>query len=222
VIEVIKIENTEMKKTVDTITDIILAQLKELDKFSSRSIPVGISNRHIHLSRSDIDILFGKGYKLIKLRDLKQPGQYACEEVLTVKGTKGELRRVRILGPERAQTQVELSQSDCIKLKVKADVRESGDLKGSAPIELVGPKGSVKLDEGAIIALRHIHMSQEDAERFDVKDKSVVTVKVNSGRGGHFDNVLVRVSSNYRLEMHLDTDEANAMCIVSGDVVELL
>jgi len=222
VIEVMKIENTEMKKTVAIITEIVLEQLKELKMASSRSIPIGISNRHIHISRADIDVLFGKGYKLTKLRDLKQPGQYACEEVLTIKGAKGEIQRVRILGPERIQTQVELSQSDCIKLRVRTEVRESGKLKGSAPIELIGPKGSVKLDEGAIIALRHIHMSLDDAERFNVKDKDIVSIKVNSERGGQFDNVLVRVSVGYRLEMHLDTDEANAMCLNGGDVVELL
>lgn len=214
--------NDALKKLVNSITEIVVNQIEEMKITSSKAIPIGVSNRHIHLSRADIDQLFGTGYELTKLRDLKQPGQYACNEVLIVKGIKGEIHRVRILGPERNQTQVELSQGDCIRLKVQGQVRESGNLKGSAPIELIGPKGAVKLEEGAIIALRHIHMSLEDAERLGVSDKELVSVKVTSGRGGQFDNVLIRSGKGYELEMHLDTDEANAMMLKCNDSVEII
>jgi propanediol utilization protein len=212
------LERNELEKIVELITN----QIEKVLTNNIKQIPVGISNRHVHLSNKDKEILFGENYTLTKTKDLKQIGQYACEEVVTIKGPKGEISKVRILGPERKQTQVEVSKSDCIKLGIVAKVMESGNLKGSSPITLIGPIGIISLEEGAIIAKRHIHMTIEEAERFGVKDGQVVSVKVNTHRGGTYDNVIIRSSESYRLEMHIDTDEANAMDIENKDNVEII
>ncbi|MGB9803446.1 phosphate propanoyltransferase [Desulfofundulus sp.] len=185
-------------------------------------IPVAVSNRHVHLSQKDLEILFGPGYQLQKLRDLSQPGQYACQETVTLVGPKGVLEKVRVLGPVRPRTQVEISISDCFKLGVRAPLRDSGDLDGSAPITLVGPVGSVTIPEGCIIAARHIHMSPADAARFGVKDRDKVYVRAKGPRAVTFAEVLVRVHENYRLEMHVDMDEANAVGLQNGDLVEII
>lgn len=155
-------DNRELQQIADLIAEQIRKQLAD----NNNTINVGISNRHIHLSEADKTTLFGENYKLTKLKDLKQPGQFACNETVTIKGPKGEIEKVRVLGPERKQTQVEISQSDSIKLGISAPLRESGDLAASSPIAVIGPKGSLKLEEGAIIALRHIHMSASEAEKF--------------------------------------------------------
>lgn len=187
------------------------------------SIPVGISNRHIHLSREHIDILFGEGYQLTPLKELSQPGQFACKEVLTIVGPSLKpIENVRVLGPERSDSQVEISRTDSYTLKVKPPVRESGKIAGSASISIIGPKGIVTLKEGCIIANRHIHMSTEDGKRFGVKDNSYVTVDVNSERRTRFYDVQVRVSDKFRLEMHLDTDDANAAALKNGDKVKIV
>jgi propanediol utilization protein len=183
------------------------------DKNTGFEIPVSVSNRHVHLSEKDLEILFGKGYKLTKIKDLSQPGQFAAKETVIIAGPKGVIEKVRILGPTRKQTQVEVSMTDTYKLGVKAPVRDSGDLIGSAPITIIGPKGSVYLSEGLIIAKRHIHMTTYEASRFNLRDKQIVKVKIVGERGGIFDEVLVRVSDNYALDMHIDTDEANAFGI---------
>lgn len=184
-------------------------------------IPIAVSNRHVHLSRQDIDTLFGEGYQLNRVRPLVQPGQFASAECVAVVGPKGVLEKVRVLGPERKATQVEVSQTEAIKIGVVAPVRDSGDLKGSAEVMLRGPKGEVILREGVILSVRHIHMHSEDAKHFGVKDKDRVRVRTQGERPIVFENVLVRASDQFALEMHIDTDEANAGLIKNGDSVIL-
>ena len=169
------------------------------------------SARHIHLSQEHVDILFGAGHQLTHKKDLSQPGQYACEERVTVVGPKKELKNVSILGPVRKESQVELSATDARSIGLNAPVRESGVLEGSAPCKLVGPAGEVELEYGVIVAKRHIHITPEDAQAFGVSDKEIVKVKADSeGRSLIFDDVVVRVSASYATAMHIDTDEANA------------
>lgn len=187
------------------------------------TIPVGISNRHIHLTRQDVETLFGKGYSLTPLKDLSQPGQYACKEQLTIVGPSlRPIEKVRVLGPERKASQVEISRTDAYLLKVKPPVRESGKISGSAPITIIGPKGVVTLSEGCIIANRHIHMSPEDGARFGLKDNDYVTVDAFGERRTRFFDVQVRVDPNFRLEMHLDTDDANAAGLANGAKVAIV
>ena len=184
---------------------------------------VETSARHIHVSREALDILFGEGYELTPKKDLSQPGQFACEERVTVVGPKKELACVSILGPIRPETQVELSLTDARSIGISAPVRESGDVKGSAGCKLVGPKGEVELTEGVIAAKRHIHMTPEDAEAFGVKDTQVVKVEVESnGRSLIFGDVIVRVSPKYALAMHIDTDESNAAGMAPGTMGEVI
>lgn len=187
------------------------------------NIPVGVSNRHIHLTRQDVETLFGKGYRLTPLKDLSQPGQYACKEQLTIVGPSlRPIEKVRVLGPERKASQVEISRTDAYLLKVKPPVRESGKISGSAPITIIGPKGVVTLSEGCIIANRHIHMSPEDGARFGLKDNDYVTVDAFGERRTRFFDVQVRVDPNFRLEMHLDTDDANAAGLANGAKVDIV
>ena len=187
------------------------------------NIPVGVSNRHIHLTRQDVETLFGKGYRLTPLKDLSQPGQYACKEQLTIVGPSlRPIEKVRVLGPERKASQVEISRTDAYLLKVKPPVRESGKIAGSAPITSIGPKGVVTLSEGCIIANRHIHMSPEDGARFGLKDNDYVTVDAFGERRTRFFDVQVRVDPNFRLEMHLDTDDANAAGLANGAKVAIV
>ena len=177
----------------------------------AEKILVETSARHVHLSAADIDTLFGKGYTLTHKKDLSQPGQYACEERVTLVGPKKPIANVIILGPARPATQVELSYTDARTLGVSAPVRESGDVAGSAPCKLVGPAGEVEIAEGVIVAKRHIHMTPADAEKYNVCDKEIVSVKLESdGRSTVFGDVVVRVNPNFALAMHIDTDEANA------------
>lgn len=184
---------------------------------------VNLSNRHIHLSRADVEALFGPGHHLEKTKDLMQPGQFACGECVTVKGPKGAIENVRILGPERAETQCEILSSDVFKLGVPGcPTRESGQLEGSMPFEMVGPKGTVKKDKGLIIAKRHIHFDPASAERFGVKDKEIVALRVPGERGAVFENVVCRVNAAYALECHLDFDEGNACGIGSGSFGEVV
>ena len=184
-------------------------------------IPIGISNRHIHLSQGDLEKLFGEGYELTNIKDLLQTGEFAAEETITVKGPKGTLEKVRILGPLRTATQVEISRTDSFKLGVDAPVRQSGQVDGSPGCILVGPKGEVEIKAGVIIADRHIHMSPEDAEVFGVKDGDRVSVYIDSVRELTFHSVLVRVKSNFVLELHIDTDEANACLVKNNDMVTI-
>ena len=186
-------------------------------------IPVGVSNRHIHLSREHLDILFGAGYELTPIKDLSQPGQYACKELLTIVGPSlRPIENVRVLGPVRRESQVEISVTDSYTLKVKPPVRESGKIAGSAPITIIGPRGVVTLKEGCIIANRHIHMHTNDGARFGVADGDYVTVDVNGKKRTRWYDVQVRVSDAFALEMHVDTDDANAVGIGNGSKVKLV
>lgn len=185
---------------------------------------VETSARHVHLSEADIETLFGKGHTLTHKKDLSQPGQYACEERVTLVGPKKPIANVIILGPARKATQVELSFTDARTLGVSAPVRESGDVAGSAGCKIVGPAGEIDLTEGVIIAKRHIHMTPDDAAKFGVADKDIVSVKLDSnGRKTVFGDVVVRVNPTFALAMHIDTDEANAACAFGefyGEIVK--
>lgn len=189
---------------------------------SNFKAPVGLSNKHIHLSQKDIDVLFGSGYELKQFKDLSQPGQYACEEKVDIVGPKGTLKGVRVLGPARKVTQIEVSLADARALGLQAPVRDSGDLDGSPGAKVIGPNGEVNLEQGVIVAARHIHMHTSDAEKAGVKDKDEVSVKVEGKRGLIFNNVLIRVNDAYALEMHLDLDEGNAAQIKNGDLLEII
>jgi len=184
---------------------------------------INLSNRHIHVSKEDLEALFGAGHKLTKTKDLVQPGQFACEETVTIKGPKGEFKGVRILGPERKETQCEILASDVFKLGVPGcPTRESGQLDGSFPMEIVGPAGTLKKARGLIIAKRHIHFDLPAAARYDVKDKELVGLRVPGERGAVFENVVCRVSDSYALECHLDFDEGNAVGIGNGSLGEII
>lgn len=185
-------------------------------------IPVGLSNKHIHLSQKDLDILFGEGYELKLKKDLAQPGQYACEEKVDLVGLKGTLSGVRILGPVRKDTQVEVSITDAFKLGVAPMVRNSGDIEGTPGAKLVGPEGEVELEKGIIVAARHIHMSPKEAEEFGLKDGDTVRVKTEGIREVVFGNVLVRSGDGHALELHLDMEEGNAAQVKNGQLVEII
>lgn len=210
---------------VEQITELVLQNLKNKAASSGKyenAIPIGISGRHLHLSRSDVDTLFGKGYQLTRKKTL-MGGQYACEECVTIVGLKlRAIENVRILGPERSLSQVEISKTDAIKLGINPPVRHSGELKGAESISIVGPKGVVFLEEGCIIAKRHMHMSLEDAAKFGVHDKQVVLVQIDTERGGIMNDVLVRVDKSFTLEMHIDTDEANGFGIKASDNARII
>ncbi|MEW8960122.1 Phosphate propanoyltransferase [Moorella humiferrea] len=185
-------------------------------------VPVGVSGRHVHLTKEHFQILFGPGQELTKIRDLVQPGEFAAKETVTIVGPKGVLEKVRIIGPLRSYSQVELSRTDSFKLGVNPPVRDSGDHHNSPGCVLIGPAGVVTLTQGVIIALRHIHMPTNEARRYGLKDKDRVNVQVGGERGLIFQNVLVRVHPNYRLEFHVDTDEANACLLNNEDIVQVL
>lgn len=180
------------------------------------SFEVEASGRHVHLSRKELDALFGTGYELTKAKDLSQPGQYASKERLTVVGPKGAFHNVVILGPVRKESQVEVSLTDCLQLGVKAPIRESGDIEGTLGIVLVNGDKSVSLDKGLIVAKRHVHMTPEDAEKLGVKNHDIVKVKVEGARPLVFDDVVIRVSPKFATYMHIDYDEANACGFSKG------
>lgn len=173
-------------------------------------VTVEVSARHIHISRKDLDILYGQGYELTVYKPLSIPSQFAANETLAVKTESGQFEEVRILGPIRSKTQVEISRTDAYRLKLDPPVRGSGDLEGSAKAALVGPKGKIELEEGVIIANRHIHAKPEDVEKLGLKDGQTVSVKISGERGATFHNVLVRVNPEFEWYMHVDTDEGNA------------
>ncbi len=212
-----------MDINISEVAAAVLSALGNQQTESEYGVPVGISNRHIHLSAADVETLFGAGYELTPLKDLSQPGQYACKECLTIVGPSlRPIENVRVLGPVRKASQVEISRTDSFVLKVKPPVRESGKIEGSAPVTIIGPKGVVTLKEGCIIANRHIHMSLSDGEKFGVKDNEYVTVDAVGQRRTRFYDVQVRVHKDFRLEMHLDTDDANAAGLKNGDKVEII
>ena len=212
------------EQLVQAITKLVVEQLKQsgTEQECAERIPIGISARHVHLTQEHVEELFGKGYQLTKKKEL-MGGQYASNELVTLVGTKlRAIENVRILGPCRKASQVEVSKTDCIKLGVKAPTRESGKIEGSAPIAIVGPKGVVYLEEGCIIAKRHIHMAPKDAQAAGVVDGQIVSVKADNERGTVFNEVQVRVDDSFTLEMHIDTDEANASKIATGQTVMII
>ncbi|RKX99644.1 phosphate propanoyltransferase [Candidatus Poribacteria bacterium] len=184
-------------------------------------VPVGISARHIHITPEHLEIIYGKR-ELTHYVDLYQPGNFAAQETVTIVGPRGAIERVRILGPLREYTQVEVARTDAIRLGIDPPVRDSGDLEDAAPITIVGPKGSIYLEHGAIIPARHVHMSPQEAEEIGVSNGDTVRVRVTGERGLIFDNVRVKVGENQKLQLHLDTDEGNAAGLRGGEAVELI
>lgn len=186
-------------------------------------VTVGLSNKHIHLSKEHIDMLFGEGHVLTPIKDLSQPGQFACDEKVDLVGPKNTIKGVRILGPARKETQVEISIADGMTLGIKnLCIRDSGKTEGTPGIKIVGPKGEVELSKGVIVASRHIHMHTSDAQKYGLKDKDIVSVKVGGLRSLIFDNVLIRVNDEYSLDMHIDVEEGNAAGLKNGDEVEVI
>lgn len=202
---------------VEEITRMVLQAMENSkEKPAEFKVPVGISARHIHLTQEDVEKLFGKGYQLTKKKEL-MGGQFASNEQCTIVGLKlRAIENVRILGPVRSRSQVEISATDARTLGIKAPTRQSGDTAGSAPIALVGPKGAIYLNEGCIVAARHIHLCPEDAKAAGLKDNDFVTVRMGNERGAVLENVKIRVDESFTTEMHIDTDEANA-CQVKQD-----
>lgn len=189
----------------------------------SKKFIVETSARHVHVTQEHLEILFGKGATLTHKKDLSQPGQFACEERVTIVGPKKEMPNVSILGPVRPDTQVELSATDARSIGIVAPIRESGDVKGSGACKIIGPKGEVEISEGVIIAKRHIHLTPETAEERNVKDKDIVWVKIETeGRKAILGDVVVRVSPNYAPAMHIDTDESNAVSAFNGLEAEII
>ncbi len=211
------------RNEIEEITRLVIESMRSTsEKGNGYLVPVGVSNRHIHLTQEDVETLFGPGYQLTRKKEL-MGGQFAANEMCTIVGLKlRAIENVRVLGPVRKATQVEISQTDARKLGVTVPVRESGDTKGSAPIAIVGPKGAIYLKEGCIIAARHIHMSPKDALEAGVCDGDYVSVTVDNERGTTFDRVKIRVDESFTLEMHIDTDEANASEIKQGDKVAIV
>ena len=185
-------------------------------------VGIGISNKHVHLSDADLAALFGAGHKLTLKKELKQPGQFASDELVDVVGPKGTLKGIRVLGPTRKESQVELAQTDARTIGLSLPVRESGVLDGSPGVKLVGPAGEVNLAKGAIIALRHIHLSPAQAKDAGVKDKDWVTVKTFGSRPLIFEDVLIRSGDAHTSEFHVDTDEGNAAGIQNDEQVEII
>lgn len=187
-----------------------------------KQVPVGVSARHIHLSPEHIEALFGPGYQLKSMKPLSQPGQFAAEETVIVQGPKGRFEKVRILGPARGQTQLEISRTDSFALGLQPPVRESGNIVGTPGMTIIGPAGQVETDRGVIVAARHIHFHTSDAERWGIADKQKLRVKVYGERPLIFEDVVARVSDNFSLDFHIDTDEANAAGLKTGDKAEII
>lgn len=209
---------------VESIARMVMEQMEKQNKEHEGGflVPVGVSARHVHLTQRDVETLFGAGYELTKKKEL-MGGQFASNELVTIVGLKlRAIENVRILGPVRSKSQVEISATDSIKLGLKAPIRESGNLAASAPITVIGPKGALYLNEGCIVAKRHIHMSPADALAAGVSDGQEVAVKAENERETIFRHVQIRVDDSFTLEMHIDTDEANAAGISTGNMVTLI
>ena len=194
----------------------VTTRLADLERYM---VPIGVSNRHVHVTNEVFAELFGPDAVMTKKGDVKQPGQFAANECVAVVGPKGQFDKVRILGPARRFNQIEVSKTDCFKLGIKPMVRLSGDIAGTPPIKLIGPKGEVELDCGCIVALRHVHMLPEQAEQLGLHDGEVVDIQTFGPRSGIFGDVVMRVNSASALEMHIDTDEANALGLSNNDLV---
>lgn len=187
-----------------------------------KTVPVGVSARHIHLSEAHITILFGEGYELKEFKALSQPGQFAAQETVSIVGPKCKMDKVRILGPARPFTQIEISRTDAFSLGINPPVRESGHVEETPGLRVIGPVGEVELDQGVIVAARHIHFHTSDADKWGIQDKQLLRVKVNGERPLIFENVIARVSEQFALDMHIDTDEGNAAGVKTGDIAEIL
>lgn len=185
-------------------------------------IPIGVSARHIHLSQADLEVLFGTNHELTIFKDLSQPGQFAAQETVAIEGPKGRFDKVRILGPVRPATQIEVSRTDAFSLGIHPPVRESGKIEDTPGLKVIGPKGEVSLERGIIVAARHIHFHTSDAERWGIRDKQLLRVQLRGERPLIFEDVIARVSDQFALDMHIDTDEGNAAGVKTGDQAELL
>lgn len=185
-------------------------------------VQVGISNRHVHLTKEHLEILFGENYNLENIKDLKQPGQFASSSLVTIKTEKNEIKNVRVLGPVRDYTQVEISKTDAFKLGLNPPVRESGNVEGSEPITIVGPSGTLNLEEGCIIADRHIHITPKQKEIYGFSNKDKVNVLLGGEKGGILFNVSLKVSEQSYFELHIDLDDANAHLVNQNDIVEII
>ncbi|WP_342508150.1 phosphate propanoyltransferase [Sporosarcina sp. FSL K6-2383] len=213
------------QQLIEKIVGEVLGQLTKVNSgpkqqpvLPANTIPIAVSARHVHLSQEHVEILFGKGYELTKKSDLSQPNQFAANETVVIAGPRGSIERVRVLGPARSLTQAEVSWTDAMKLGIKAPLRESGNIAGSGAFTLIGTKASLYLEEGLIVAQAHIHMQPQDATNLGVQDGDYVTVEAAGIRPIAYRNVKIRVSERYRLEMHIDTDEANAGLIKQGTI----
>ena len=203
--------------SLDYIIDEVVKRIK-----NQMLIEVEASGRHIHLSDEHLQILFGPGYTLTKVKDLSQPGQYACKERVTITGPKGSIKNVVVLGPTRKETQIEVSLTDALSLGIKTPVRESGHIEDTPGLTVSTERGSITLNKGLITAKRHIHITPEDAERFGVKDKENVKVEVLGERPLIFEDTVIRVSPNFRTYMHIDYDEANACGFTKGTMCRIV
>lgn len=184
-------------------------------------VKVGVSNRHVHLSEKDLKTLFGEDYKLTILKNLTQPGQYACTETVTIETEKNSIQKVRVLGPVRNYTQVEISKTDSYTLGLNPPIRDSGNLENSCGITLIGPKGKVKLEKGCIIANRHIHATNEDLRKYNLNESELYDIIIPGEKGGIISNVKIKIDDSYSFELHIDTDDANAHLIKNGDILEI-
>lgn len=214
--------SAETARLAATVEAVVREVLAEMPPTGAKLVPVGVSARHMHITQEHLEILFGRGHRLHPVRELNQPGEFAAEETVLVVGPKRRTLEVRILGPVRRFTQVELAFSDGIFLGIDLPHRLSGDVAGSAPLVLVGPKGVLHLPEGGIRARRHIHVSPKDAARLGVRNGEVVSVRTRGEMAVTFHDVVIRQGENLKLEMHIDTDEANAAGLRCGDLVELV
>lgn len=201
-----------MEESINYIVNEVVKRLQSEDE----GILVEASGRHVHLSKESVEILFGKGYKLTKKRELSQPGQYLCDEKVMIIGPKGTIQNISVLGPEREETQIELSKTDAVSIGVKAPVKMSGDIENSGSVIIATQNAAIKLDKGVIVAKRHIHITPEDAKKYGVLNSEEVSVKVAGERGVIFTNVAVRISDKFETVVHLDYDEANACGFVKG------
>ena len=194
--------------------------LLNLAKKGAYYLPVAVSARHAHLSKKDFETLFGPEKIMTRYKDLSQPGQFACEETVEITGPKGSIKKVRILGPTRNETQVEISVSDCFSLGIKPEIKMSGNIAATPGCTITGPNGKVTIDQGVIVAARHVHISEEQAAAYGVKDGDTVFLKAPAPREGILGGITVRVGKDFDLEVHLDTDEANGNGIVCGSILE--
>lgn len=210
-------EKSEIRKLIEMEVLRSLAQ-----KAGKKVVPVAVSNRHVHLSRAHVEALFGEGYSLTPLKPLSQPGQFACQETITIHGKKGSIEGVRVLGPERPDTQIEISVTDSFKLGVPVVVHMSGEVEGTPGCRITGPKGSVELAHGLMISKRHLHISAAQAKEYGLQDGQTIQLRYGGERPVVFEEVLVRAGDGHELEVHLDMDEANAALIKNGSYMEII